>query len=153
MLAVALGAGALLTWLATRSGSQQQTGWTHSEGRYRQEVPRDETDELIASDKVEGTAVYDRNGEKIGTVHNFMVGKRTGRVAYAVISFGGFLGMGGGYHALPWNTLTYNEKQGGYVVPADKERLRDAPTYQAGEDPFSNPAYSRQVSDYWLVLH
>ena len=71
----------------------------------------------------------------------------------SVISFGGFLGMGGGYHALPWNTLTYNEKQGGYVVPADKERLRDAPSYQAGEDPFSNPAYSRQVSDYWLVLH
>ena len=153
MLAFALGAGALLTWLATRSGLQQQTGWTHSEGRYRQEIPRDETDELIASDKVEGTAVYDRDGEKIGTVHNFMVGKRTGRVAYAVISFGGFLGMGGGYHALPWNTLTYNEKQGGYVVPADKERLRDAPSHQGGEDPFSNPAYSRQVSDYWLVLH
>jgi sporulation protein YlmC with PRC-barrel domain len=153
MLALAVGAGALLTWLGTRSSSgEQRRGWARGEATSRQDVARDETDELIASNKVEGTAVYDRNGEKIGSVHNFMVGKRSGRVAYAVVSFGGFLGMGGGYHALPWNSLTYSEKQGGYVIPADKERVRNAPSYQAGEDPFSNPTYGRQVSDYWLVL-
>jgi len=151
MLALALGAGALLTWLGTRGGSQVQRG-CRTEGGHRQDVARDETDDLIASNKVEGTAVYDRNGEKVGTVHNFMVGKRSGRVAYAVISFGGFLGLGGGYHALPWNALTYSEQQGGYVIPANKERLRNAPSYQAGEDPFSTPAYGRQVSDYWLIL-
>ena len=58
----------------------------------------DETD----SDKVEGTAVHNRQGEPLGTVHNFMVDKSTGRVAYAVMSFGGFLGMGESYHPLPW---------------------------------------------------
>lgn len=151
-LGLALGAGALVTWLGTRSGSQNQSGSTSGGARHQQSIARDETDDLIASNKVEGTAVYDRHGEKIGTVDNFMVGKRSGRVAYAVVSFGGFLGVGGGYHALPWNALTYNEKQGGYVVPTDRERLRNAPSYQAGEDPFSNPAYGRQVSEYWLVL-
>src|SRR6202049_1727214 len=61
----------------------------------------EETDRLIASDKVEGTAVFNRQGERLGTVHNFMVDKPTGRVAYAVMSFGGFLGMGDSYHPLP----------------------------------------------------
>ena len=153
LVALALGAGALLTWFGTRGGSHDQGRWDQRSQGHRQDVARDETDELIASNKVEGTAVYDSNGDKIGTVHNFMVGKRSGRVAYAVISFGGFLGLGGGYHAVPWNALTYSEQQSGYVVPMDKERLRNAPSYQAGEDPFSNPGYGRQVSDYWLLLH
>jgi hypothetical protein len=82
-----------------------------------------------------------------------MVGKRSGRVAYAVISFGGFLGFGEGYHPLPWNALTYDEGRGGYVADIDKERLRNAPKLQENEEPFSNPAYSRQVREYWLVLH
>jgi hypothetical protein len=59
------------------------------------------TDRLIASNKVEGTAVYDRKGERLGSVYNFMVDKRSGQVAYAVMSFGGFLGVGGSYHPLP----------------------------------------------------
>jgi sporulation protein YlmC with PRC-barrel domain len=149
-VAVALGAGALLTWLATRSGRpQDQMGWS---AHRSQDVAIDETNELIASNKVEGTAVYDRNGEKIGAVHNFMVGKRSGRVAYAVVSFGGFLGFGGGYHPLPWNALTYDEAKGGYVVAIDKDRLRNAPRHQENEDAFSNPAFGRQVREYWLVL-
>jgi hypothetical protein len=64
-------------------------------------VATDGTDRLIASDKVEGTAVYNRQGERLGEVYNFMVDKRSGRVAYAVMSFGGFLGMGQSYHPLP----------------------------------------------------
>ena len=60
-------------------------------------VATDETGELIASNKVEGTRVYNRQGENLGTVHNFMVNKRSGQVEYAVMSFGGFLGMGESY--------------------------------------------------------
>jgi sporulation protein YlmC with PRC-barrel domain len=80
----------------------------------------DETNRLIASDKVEGTAVYNRQGEKLGTIRNFMVEKRSGKVEYAVLSFGGILGMGDSYHPLPWNVLTYDTTQGGYVVDLDK---------------------------------
>ena len=61
----------------------------------------DETDRLIASNKVEGTAVSNRQGERLGSVYNFMVDKRSGHVEYAVLSFGGFLGIGDSYYPLP----------------------------------------------------
>ena len=112
-------------------------------------VDKDETTDLIASNKVEGTAVYNRQGEKLGEVYNFMVGKRSGEVAYAIMSFGGFLGIGQKYHPLPWNALTYDTSKKGYVIDADKERLMRAPSYQAGEEPFSRPEYGQQVRDYW----
>ena len=86
-------------------------------------VATDETDRLIASNKVEGTAVYNRQGERLGSVYNFMVDKRSGQVEYAVMSFGGFLGIGDSYHPLPWKSLTYDTSQGGYVVDLDKDRL------------------------------
>jgi hypothetical protein len=71
-------------------------------------VEKDETSRLIASSKVEGTEVYSRNGEHLGEVYNFMVDKFTGQVAYAVMSFGGFLGIGERYHPLPWKALDYD---------------------------------------------
>ena len=73
----------------------------------------DETDQLIASTKIEGTAVYNRQGERLGTVASFMVDKRSGQVAYAVMSFGGFLGLGQSCHPLPWHVLSYDTGQGG----------------------------------------
>jgi hypothetical protein len=112
-------------------------------------VETDETTDLIASNKVEGTAVYNRQGEKLGEVYNFMVGKRSGEVGYAIMSFGGFLGIGQQYHPLPWNALTYDTSKKGYVVDADKDRLMRAPNYAAGEEPFSRPEYGQQVRDYW----
>jgi hypothetical protein len=112
-------------------------------------VEKDETTDLIASNKVEGTAVYNRQGEKLGEVYNFMVGKRSGQVAYAIMSFGGFLGIGQKHHPLPWNALTYDTGKKGYVVDADKERLMGAPSYQVGDDPFSRPEYGQQVREYW----
>ena len=110
-----------------------------------------ETNELIASDKVEGTAVYDRNGTKLGSVHNFMVDKRSGQVAYAVLSFGGFLGIGDSYYPLPWKSLKYDTGQGGYVVDLDKDRLKSAPSYTASQDPTWNRAYGGQIDSYYGV--
>jgi hypothetical protein len=121
----------------------------HGRARTSSSVEKDETTDLIASNKVEGTAVYNRQGEKLGEVYNFMVGKRSGGVAYAIMSFGGFLGIGQKYHPLPWNALTYDTGKKGYVVDADKERLMGAPNYAAGEEPFSRPEYGQQVRDYW----
>lgn len=110
----------------------------------------EETDRLIASDKVEGTAVYNRQGERLGTVHNFMVDKSTGRVAYAVMSFGGFLGMGESYHPLPWRVLTYDTSQGGFVIDLDKSRLAKAPSYTASNVPnWSDRAYGNRIDDYY----
>ncbi|MFL5333548.1 MAG: PRC-barrel domain-containing protein [Geminicoccaceae bacterium] len=112
----------------------------------------DETSDLIASNKVEGTAVYNGAGERLGTVHNFMVGKRSGKVAYAVMSFGGFLGIGESYHPLPWEVLTYDPAQGGYVVNLSREQLEGAPRYSASEAPdWTEPGYGRRIRDYYGV--
>ncbi len=110
-----------------------------------------ETDELIASNKVEGTAVYGADGEKLGHVYNFMVGKRSGKVEYAVMSFGGLFGLGESYHPLPWNTLTYDTSKGGYVVNIDKSRLEGGPSYRSGEEPRYDRDYGRRVHDYYGV--
>ena len=112
-------------------------------------VEKDETTDLIASNKVEGTTVYNRQGEKLGEIYNFMVGKRSGEVAYAIMSFGGLLGIGQKYHPMPWNALTYDTSKKGYVINADRKRLMGAPSYAAGEEPFSEPEYGQQVLDYW----
>jgi PRC-barrel domain len=115
-------------------------------------TPKDEMGDLIASNKVEGTAVYNRQGERLGTVHNFMVNKRSGQVAYAVMSFGGFLGIGESYHPLPWTVLTYDLNQGGYVVDISRQQLEEAPSYTSSDVPnWSDPIYGRRVSDYWGV--
>jgi hypothetical protein len=115
-------------------------------------VAIDETRRLIASNKVEGTAVFNRQGEELGSVYNFMVDKITGQVAYAVMSFGGFLGMGESYHPLPWRALTYDTRLGGYVVDIDKGRLAGAPRHAADEDPFADPAFSSKVDTYYRTV-
>lgn len=114
-------------------------------------IARDETHDLIASEKVEGTAVYNRDGERLGTIKNFMVGKRDGRVRYAVLSFGGLFGMGERFHPLPWDVLTYDTDKGGYVVDLDKEILRNSPSYERGSEPTYDRTYGEQVYGYYGV--
>jgi sporulation protein YlmC with PRC-barrel domain len=117
------------------------------------DIPVDETNRLIASNKVEGTAVYNRNREKLGSIYNFMVDKQSGQVEYAVLSFGGLFGMGGDYYPLPWDVLTYDTEQGGYVVDLDKEVLEKAPHYRSGDEPTFDRDYGREVSDYYGVTY
>lgn len=114
-----------------------------------QTLETDETQRLIASNKVEGTAVYNRAGERLGTIHNFMVDKRGGKVEYAVLNFGGLFGMGGNHYPLPWNVLTYDTAQGGYVVDLDKSRLENAPSYAEGSEPRFDEGYGREVYGYY----
>lgn len=147
--------GALGYLAATTLGSSSQGRSSRQDarptgyGRQSANVEHDETTDMIASNKVEGTTVYNRQGEKLGEVYNFMVGKRSGRVAYAVMSFGGFLGIGQKYHAVPWNALTYDTSKGGFVIDASRDRLLAAPHYGAGEDPFTRTGYGREVDAYW----
>jgi hypothetical protein len=82
-----------------------------------------ETASLIGSDKVEGTAVYGPDDRKIGTVQRVMIDKISGKVAYAVVSFGGFLGMGEDYYPMPWAKLDYDTSLGGYRVDITEDQL------------------------------
>jgi hypothetical protein len=110
------------------------------------DVEADETEFLIASDKVEGTAVYNPNGDKLGSIRNFMVDKETGQVEYAVLEFGGFLGMGTDFYPVPWPALEYDEEQSGYVIDIDKEFLESAPKFAANQRPSFTSSYSEQVN-------
>ena len=125
---------------------------TESTGVGTGAVATDETDRLISADKVEGTAVYNHMGERLGTVHTVMIDKYTGQVAYAVMSFGGFLGIGESYHPLPWKVLTYDTRQGGYVVDLDRSRLEAAPSYTISDMPnWSDQSYRRRIDEYYGV--
>jgi sporulation protein YlmC with PRC-barrel domain len=112
--------------------------------------PTDTRGRLIAASKVNGTTVYNTAGEKLGSVYDVMIDKRSGKAEYAIMSFGGFLGIGDSYHPLPWQTLTYDERQGGYVVNIDRSRLEGAPSYRPSDAlPWDDPAYGRRVDEYY----
>lgn len=113
----------------------------------------DETPALIAADKVSGTAVHTPVGEKVGTIENVMIDKTSGHVEYAVLAFGGVLGMGKGRRALPWDVLTYDTSQGAYVVNIDPKLLQDAPDYAEDEDisVWSDPEWRRRVDEYYEI--
>ena len=109
--------------------------------------------DLIASDRVEGTAVYNWEGERLGHISNFMVDKRSGQVRYAVLSFGGFLGLGNDHYPLPWSMLNYDTHRGGYVVDLDKDRLNEAPRHLPGVQPDYDEAYGRSVFSYYGLIY
>lgn len=112
--------------------------------------PSDTGGQLIAASKVNGTAVYNTAGEKLGSIYDVMLDKISGKADYAIMSFGSFLGMGGRYHPLPWQALTYDPGQGGYVVDIDRSRLEGAPSYDTDEvSTWEDPAYGRSVDDYY----
>jgi hypothetical protein len=115
------------------------------------DIATDETNRLIASNKVEGTAVYNRDGEKLGSIYNFMVDKRSGKAEYAVLQFGGLFGLGSDYYPLPWDVLTYEIDQGGYVVNLDKTVLEKAPRYASNAEPAFDRDYGREVYSYYGV--
>jgi sporulation protein YlmC with PRC-barrel domain len=104
---------------------------------------------LIAASKVNGTSVYSHDSQKLGSIYDVMINKASGQAAYAIMSFGGWLGIGNKYHPLPWHHLTYDELQGGYVVDIDRSRLEGAPSYEAGETTWDDPLYGRKVDEYY----
>ena len=106
---------------------------------------------VISSDQVEGTAVYNANGDKLGSIDDLIIDKRSGQVRYAALEFGGFLGMGTDRYPLPWSMLKYDTGLDGYVVPVTKEQLDNAPRYVSGEAPDYNDDYGRKVYDYYGI--
>ena len=90
--------------------------------------------QLIASDRVEGTAVRRPNGDMIGHIERLMIDKVTGKVSYAILSFGGFLGIGANLIPLPWGRLRYNTKFEAYELDIDDEELKRAPSFRADKD-------------------
>ena len=109
------------------------------------------SNDCICSNRVEGTAVYDNNGEKLGSIESLMIDKRSGQVRHAVLEFGGFLGLGTDRYPLPWSMLKYDTHRDGYVVPLDNSRLADAPRYSLTEEsPFTtDTGYGQRVNNFY----
>jgi sporulation protein YlmC with PRC-barrel domain len=106
----------------------------------------------ILSSKVKGTAVFNSNGDKIGHVEDIMLDKSSNEVMYAVLGFGGFLGIGEKYHPMPWSTLDYNPEMGGYVVPLDKDVLERAPVYDLSELTMGDGSVGARARSYYETL-
>ena len=104
---------------------------------------------LIAAEKVNGTNVYNPAGDNLGNIDDIMIDKVSGRAIYAVMSFGGLLGMGTKFHPLPWATLNYDVQKGGYVVNLDKKVLEGAPSYASDSDFTWTREYGREVDSYY----
>ncbi len=104
----------------------------------------------IRASRVSGTEVYNPDGEHIGQIDDVVLDKRSGKADYAIMSFGGFLGIGERYHPLPWQSLTYDPGKGGYVVSVDRDRLESAPTYARDEEPdWNDPAFNDRILGYY----
>jgi sporulation protein YlmC with PRC-barrel domain len=107
--------------------------------------------DVISSKKVEGTSVYNNAGDKLGSIDDMMIDKRSGQVRYAVMEFGGFLGIDTDRYPIPWNLLKYDTQKDGYVVPLDKARLEKAPKYQYQDVPAYDSTYGKRVYGYYGV--
>jgi hypothetical protein len=110
-----------------------------------------ESQVLVASDRIEGTPVFVADGRRIGRIERLLIEKPTGKVNYAVLSFGGFLGIGANHYPIPWSLLTYNEKLGGYQVSLTEEQVMNAPKLvpSRGFDRSDRSA----IDDYWTVTY
>ncbi|MBV9079409.1 MAG: PRC-barrel domain-containing protein [Methylobacteriaceae bacterium] len=107
---------------------------------------------LIESDRVEGTSVYGADNRHIGTIKRLMIDKRSGQVAYAVMTFGGFLGIGEESYTIPWAKLTYEVDLGGYRTDISSDQLQGAPTfYRDGDYRWSNRDQERELHSYYGV--
>jgi hypothetical protein len=111
-----------------------------------------ETGNLIGSDKVEGTTVYGADGNKIGSIERVMIGKMDGKVSYAVLSFGGFLGIGDDHYPLPWQSLKYNTELGGYQTSLTEDKLKGGPKYANENDwTWADDKRNRSINEYYGV--
>ena len=105
--------------------------------------------QLISSEDVEGTDVYDLKGKKIGEVDHLMIDKLSGRVTYAVMSFGGFLGLGHSHYPLPWGALKYDPRCNGFETGVSETQLRDAPAFS--DDSWLDRTWEKKTHTHYKV--
>jgi sporulation protein YlmC with PRC-barrel domain len=103
----------------------------------------------ISAARVKGTTVYNTAGESIGHVEDVILDKMSDKIMFAALGFGGFLGIGEKYHAIPWAMLDYDKEKGGYVVAMSKEALKAAPVYDLSDLLKDDGAIGRHVDAYY----
>lgn len=111
--------------------------------------------EAIRAKKVIGTTVKNTAGQKIGEIEDIVLEKTSNKILFAVVGFGGFLGIKEKFHPVPWSTLDYNESEGAYVVPFTKEQLESAPADSLDKLTRNDGAgsYATRIDDYYNIRH
>jgi len=104
---------------------------------------------LISADKINGTDVYNMAGEHLGSIQDIVIDKVSGRAIYAVMSFGGLLGIGEKQYPLPWSVMNYDTNKAGYVVNLDKDDLKEAPSFHRSADFQWTSEYGRQIDHHY----
>jgi sporulation protein YlmC with PRC-barrel domain len=107
---------------------------------------------VIESSRVEGTAVYDPAGKRIGTIQQLLIEKVSGRVLYVDMTFGGFLGLGTHHYTIPWEKLAYDTRLGGYRTDITAEQVREAPAFYGDGEIWLDPKQEKEARDYWSRL-
>lgn len=104
---------------------------------------------LVSSSDVNGTEVYGRDGNHIGSIDHLMIDKQSGKVAYAVMGFGGFLGLGEEHYSVPWGKLSYDTSKNGFVTDLTEEEVKGAPVRADNWD--SDRNWERQIHEHYGV--
>ena len=119
-------------------------------GMYKSETNKGPGPELMGADTLLGNDVYNDKDEDLGDIKEIMLDMRTGRVSYAVLSFGGFLGMGEKLFAVPWNALTLDTVNKRFILKVEKERLADAPGFDPDHWPnMADPTWANEIHSYY----
>ena len=106
----------------------------------------------LISARVDDTPVFDRRGRKLGTLYSLHIERHSGKVEYAVISFGGLLGLGQSYHPIPFGLLQVNQDKGGYTIAVDKTVLDGGPSYRPDTAPQWDNGYAHRIDNYYADL-
>jgi hypothetical protein len=148
---IGVGAAAAVGVAAAAAGAAKllQQRQTSTEDDFQMRLETDENVRLISSTKVEGTPVVGTDGETLGTIQSFMVDKYTGRVAYAVMKFGGTMGVGTSLFPLPWPILEYDVEKDGYALDISKEQMANAPRFEPNKEPEFSPEYRRTLISFY----
>lgn len=104
---------------------------------------------LVSSRDVSGTKVYNPGGDHVGDIDHLMIDKESGKVAYAVMGFGGLFGLGEDYYPIPWDALDYSTAKGGFVTDITKEQLQGAPA--RSDDWHRNREWEKSTFDHYGV--
>jgi sporulation protein YlmC with PRC-barrel domain len=107
---------------------------------------------ILSASTLSGNSVRNAAGDSLGKVDEIMIDIPAGRVAYAVLSFGGFLGLGNKLFAVPWSALKVDEDEKCFVLNADKRSMENAPGFDKNEWPdMSDPDWDSEISSYYRV--
>jgi sporulation protein YlmC with PRC-barrel domain len=108
--------------------------------------------DLMGADTLVGNDVFNHKGEDVGDIKEIMLDMRDGKVGYAVLSFGGFLGMGEKLFAVPWGALTLDTKNKRFVLNVEKDRLKNAPGFDKDHWPdMADQSWAREIHSYYGI--